>query len=207
MNRKELRELRMSTDYAATAKKLLSDERLAELYDRYLTAYQKKVDAGIRLEGYSSKDEFAERWARVWAAGDKNMRKNPMRAIVNADQKISSYQAEAIAEQFTTKNVESFLEKNKARLSLEKQFHKAKDNEGKTYKGFRGVELTGEQEEALRKMAEMGKNKIRTQAFHEAYLKVKDVMKDYYKSISPEQKATGHAGNAGSWFYEIFYVD
>lgn len=207
MNKKQRAELRMSTNYAKTASIIMSPEQLASRYDRYLEEYQKRVEKGIRLEGYSSKEEFAERWARVWSAGDANMRKNPMRAIVNADQKISSDQAEAIAEQFSTKNVEAFLEKNTARLSLEKQFHKAKDNEGKTYKGFRGVELTDEQEEALREMARMGKNKIRTQAFHEQYLKVKDVMKDYYKSISPGQKATGRAGNAGSWFYEIFYVD
>lgn len=207
MNKKQRDELRMSTNYLDIASKILTPERLTTLYDRYLGEYQKKMDAGIRLEGYSSKTEFAERWARVWAAGDRNMRKNPMRAIVNADQKISGYQAEAISEQFTTEKVKSFLEKNKARLNREKQFFEAEENKGKTYKGALGVKLTKEQQQALENMAKMGKSKIRTQAFHEEYLKVKDVMKNYYKSISPDQKATNRSGSAGSWFYEIFYIE
>lgn len=206
MNKKQRAELRMSTNYAKTASIIMTPEQLASRYDRYLEEYQKRVEMGIRLEGYSSKEEFAERWARVWATGDANMRKNPLRAIVNSDQKISSDQAAAIHEYFTEENVQKFLDLQEQRKEDARLWRKKRGNKNREYKGIPAVDLTEEEKAALKKMAELGIKKVKTQEFHDAYMKVKDIMKDYYSSLNDKQKRKNREGIGGSWFYEIFYV-
>lgn len=206
MNKKQRAELRMSTNYAKTASIIMTPEQLASRYDRYLEEYQKRVERGIRLEGYSSKEEFAERWARAWATGDANIRKNPLRAIVNSDQKISSDQAAAIHEYFTEKSVQKFLDLQEKREKAARLWRAKKGNENREYKGIYAVDLTEEEKAALKKMAELGINKVKTQEFHDAYMKVKGIMKDYYSSLNDKQKRKNREGNSGSWFYEIFYV-
>lgn len=198
--------LRMSTDYAKTASIIMTPEQLADRYDRYLEEYQKRVEKGIRLEGYSSKEEFAERWGRVWATGDAKMRKNPLRAIVNSDQKISSDQAAAIHEFFTEENVNKFFNLQEKREEALTLWRKKKKNKNREYQGIYAIDLTKEEKEALLKMAKMGINKVKTQEFHDAYMKVKDIMKDYYSTLNDKQKRKNREGNSGSWFYEIFYV-
>lgn len=206
MNKKQRAELRMSTNYAKTASIIMTPEQLSDRYDRYLEEYQKRVEKGIRLEGYSSKEEFAERWGRVWATGDAKMRKNPLRAIVNSDQKISSDQAAAIHEFFTEENVNKFFNLQEKREKALTLWRKKKKNKNREYQGIYAIDLTEEEKEALLKMAKMGINKVKTQEFHDAYMKVKDIMKDYYSTLNDKQKRKNREGNSGSWFYEIFYV-
>lgn len=206
MNKKQRAELRMSTNYAKTASIIMSAEELAKRYDKYMEEYQKRVDRGVRLEGYSSKQEFAERWARVWATGDSNMRKNPLRAIVNSDQKISSDQAAAIHEYFNEESVQKFLNLQEKREKAAMLWRAKKGNENREYKGIYAVDLTEEEKAALKKMAELGINKVKTQEFHDAYMKVKGIMKEYHASLSEKQRRKNREGSSGSWFYEIFYV-
>lgn len=200
MTRKELAALRTDTNpqnRLNIAGRIKTTEEWIRLYDKYMSDRQRMQDRGIRLENYMSINEYKKRYVKEWQARRPNVIKNIPRALLYSDQLISTKQASAISEYFSTANVEAFLEKNKKLAKYEALYYSREENRGKKYGGVKSIAISEEQEDSLRKLAAMGIKSVRTEAFHSEYMRVKDVMKKYNES---------RGNKRDSWFYLIFYV-
>lgn len=176
-------------------------------YDRFKDEYASLKERGIRVGQLPSKQDFKEQWARGYKLGTQAFKKNPMRQILESQKLVSQSQAEAWREGFTTEKVQRFLAENQRRRDAYAEWQSKKENEGQEYGLPTGIYLTKEQEKALKQLAKLGPQQARSQKFMELYEKVKDVMKDFYKSIPESQRKSGKGGKRGSWFYEIWYLE
>lgn len=176
-------------------------------YDRFKDEYASLKERGICVGQLPSKQDFKEQWARGYKLGAKEFKKNPMRQILESQKIVSQSQAEAWREGFTTEKVMRFLSENQRRRDAFAEWQSKKENEGQEYGLPTGIYLTKEQEKALKQLAKLGPQQARSQKFMKLYEKVKDVMKDFYKSIPESQRKSGKGGKRGSWFYEIWYLE
>ena len=187
---------------------LFTDEEWAERYDTFTDRYVRLKERGVRVGLLPSKQDFKEQWARGYKYGSKEFKKNPMRMIVESQKKVGQLQAEAWRKGFTDESVERFLAENKRRRDAFAKWQGVKENENAVYELPKGIALTKKQESALRKLAKLGPQQARSQKFLELYNQVKDVMKEYYKSIPLEERHMDkQTGKRGSWFYEIWYLE
>lgn len=187
---------------------LKTPEEWRRYYDRFKDEYARLKERGIRVGQLPSMQDFKEQWARGYKLGTKEFKKNPMRQILESQKKVSELQAKSWREGFTTESVERFLSENQRRRDAFAEWQSKKENAGKEYGLPTGIHLTKEQQRALRQLAKLGPRQARSQKFMELYEKVKDVMKEYYKSIPEGQrKMDKQTGKRGSWFYEIWYLE
>lgn len=177
-------------------------------YDRFKDEYARLKERGVRVGQLPSKQDFKEQWARGYKYGSKEFKKNPMRMIAESQKIVSQLQAEAWRKGFTDESVERFLTENKKLRDAFAKWQGVKENENAVYELPKGIALTKKQESALRKLAKLGPQQARSQKFLDLYNQVKDVMKEYYKSIPLEKRHMDkQTGKRGSWFYEIWYLE
>lgn len=186
---------------------LKTEEEWSYYYDRFLDKLQDLRDKGMRIGEVPAMSDFAKQWAHGYKSGDPDFRKNPMRHILESQKKVSKAQAEAWKEGFTPESVEKFLQEQQRLTKEFAEWKGVEENRGKLYEKPTGIKLTEEQEQALKNIADLGPRNIRTTKFLNEYNKVKDVMKEYYKTIAKDQRKTNRNEKSGSWFYEIWYLD
>lgn len=191
----------------AIANLLKTPEQWTGFYERFRDQLQDLREKGVRVGSTPSESDFKKQWARGYKSGDAAFRKNPMRQILESQKIVSAAQAQAWTEGFTKEGVKKFLQKQTELREEYATWMSEKENAGKTYKKPTGMLLNPEQEKALKELSRLGPRSVRTTAFKEAYDKVKDVMKEYYQSISPDQRKENKKGKSGSWFYEIWYLE
>ena len=187
---------------------LKTEEEWSYYYDRFLDKLQDLRDKGMRIGEVPAMSDFAKQWAHGYKSGDPGFRKNPMRHILESQKKVSKAQAEAWKEGFTEDNVDKFIAEQQRLVKEFAKWQGVAENEGKLYEKPTGIKLTEEQEQALKNIAALGPRNIRTTKFLDEYNKVKDIMKEYYKTIPKSQrKEAKGTGKSGSWFYEIWYLE
>ena len=191
----------------AIANLLKTPEQWTGFYERFRDQLQDLREKGVRVGSTPSESDFKKQWAHGYKSGDAAFRKNPMRQILESQKIVSAAQAQAWTEGFTKEGVNKFLQKQTELREEYATWMSEKENAGKAYKKPTGMLLNLEQEKALKELSRLGPRSVRTTAFKEAYDKVKDVMKEYYQSISPDQRKENKKGKSGSWFYEIWYLE
>ena len=192
---------------AVIAGLLKTEEEWSYYYDRFVDKLQDLRDKGVRIGEIPSQSDFAKQWAKGYKSGDPSFRKNPMRQILESQKKVSQAQAEAWREGFTTENVDKFLAEQQRLVDDFAKWKGVEENRGKLYEKPTGITLSEEQQQALKNIAALGPRAIRTTKFLQEYNKVKDIMKEYYKTIAKDQRRESSKGRSGSWFYEIWYLE